>query len=129
VSRPESVDGLLDGRLGLAAVGDVCFHDQRCAARLVDLGGERFQPVLAAGHQGDGRAVFGELAGGGSADTAARAGDEGDGAGKFRSHGTFPFLSVEGLLEGFPGGRHVSSRLGRRRGSALPVAGTARRFR
>jgi hypothetical protein len=36
----EAVDGLLDGPLGLGAVGDVGVHDQRGAGRLVDLGGE-----------------------------------------------------------------------------------------
>ena len=88
VSKPsESLDGLLDGRLGLGAVGDVGFHDQGGAACLVDLGGEGFQPVPAAGHQRDGGAVLGELAGGGGADPAAGAGDEGDGAGQFRCHG------------------------------------------
>jgi hypothetical protein len=50
--------------VGLGAVGDVRFHDQRGAARLVDLGGEGFQTVLAAGHQRDGGAVLGELEGG-----------------------------------------------------------------
>jgi hypothetical protein len=34
--------------------GDVRFHDQRGAACLVDLGGESFQTVQAAGHECDG---------------------------------------------------------------------------
>ena len=45
VQPSEPLDGLLDGRLGLGAVGDVGFHGQRGAARLVDLGGEGFQTV------------------------------------------------------------------------------------
>src|SRR5258708_1854428 len=89
VQPPESLDGLLYGRLGLGAVGDVRFHRQRGAARLVDLGGEGFQTVPAAGNQRDRGAVLGEQAGGGSADAAARARDQGGGAGQFRFHGMF----------------------------------------
>jgi hypothetical protein len=69
-------EGLLDGRLGLRAVGDVCLHHQRGAAGLFDLGGEVVQTVLAAGNKCDGGAVLREPASGGSTDPAARAGDE-----------------------------------------------------
>ena len=73
--------GLLDGRLGLGAVGDVRFDGQRGAARLVDVGGEGLQTVAAAGHERDAGAILGEPTSGGGADTAARAGDERGGAG------------------------------------------------
>jgi hypothetical protein len=36
----EPLDGLVHGRVGLDAVGDVGFHDQRRPARVLDLGGE-----------------------------------------------------------------------------------------
>ncbi|MBB4906118.1 hypothetical protein H4W32_000239 [Actinophytocola algeriensis] len=62
-------------------------HGRRGAARLLDLGGEGFEAVAAASHQHDGGVVLGEPAGGGLADTAARAGDERDGSGQFRCHG------------------------------------------
>jgi hypothetical protein len=62
VQPSESPGGLLDGRLGLDTVGDVCFHDQRGAARLADVGGEGFQTVAAAGYQRDAGTVPGEAA-------------------------------------------------------------------
>jgi hypothetical protein len=65
-------------------------HDQRGATLLVDVGGEGLQAVEAAGHERDAGAVLGEPAGGGGADTAARAGDERGGAGQFRCHGCCP---------------------------------------
>jgi hypothetical protein len=68
-------------------VGDVGGHHQRGAVRRVDLSGEGFQAVLAAGDERDGGSVLGELEGGGGAYTAARAGDEGGGAGQLRFHG------------------------------------------
>jgi hypothetical protein len=64
VQPSESPGGLLYGRLGLGAVGAVRFRGQRGAARLVDLGGEGFQTVPAAGNQRDGGTVLGEPAGG-----------------------------------------------------------------
>jgi len=90
VQPPESPGGLLHGGLGLGAVGDVCFHGQRGAARVLDVGGEGLQTVTAAGHERDGGAVLGEPAGGGGADAAAGAGDERGGAGQFRCHGCCP---------------------------------------
>jgi hypothetical protein len=93
VQPSESLDGLLYGRLGLGAVGDVRFHGQRGASRLVDLGGEGLQAVPAAGHERDAGTVPGEPAGGGGTDTAARAGDEGGCAGQCRFHGCCPFLA------------------------------------
>jgi hypothetical protein len=81
VQSSGSPGGLLDGRVGLGAVGDVRFDGQRGAARVLDAGGEGLQAVAAAGHQRDAGAVPGEPAGGGGADAAARAGDERGGAG------------------------------------------------
>jgi hypothetical protein len=75
------LDTVLHDCLGLRAVRDVGLHGQRGAAGLLDLAGEGFEAVHAAGHHYDGRAVLGEPAGGGLADAAARAGDEGDGSG------------------------------------------------
>jgi hypothetical protein len=107
VQPSESLDGLLDGRLCLGAVGDVGFHGQGGAAGLVDLGGEGFQAVQAPGHQRDGGTVRCELAGGGGADPAARAGDEGDGAGQCRCHGV---LSSSRDVPRRAGGGGVTSR-------------------
>ena len=90
VQSPELLGGLLDGCLGLGAVGDVRFDGQRRAARVLDAGGEGLKAVAAAGHKRDAGAVLGEPAGGGGADTAARAGDERGGAGQFRCHGCCP---------------------------------------
>jgi hypothetical protein len=87
VQPSEPIDGLLDGCLNLDLVGDVGWHHQRGAARLVDRAGEGFQAVLAAGDERDGRSVLGEFEGGGGAYAAARAGDEGRGAGQLRFHG------------------------------------------
>ena len=90
VESPELPGSLLDGRLGLGAVGDVRFDGQRGAACVLDVGGEGLQAVAAAGHERDAGAALGEPAGGGGADTAARAGDERGGAGQFRCHGCCP---------------------------------------
>jgi hypothetical protein len=114
VQPPESPGGLLYGRLGLGAVGDVGFHGQRGAARLVDLGGEGLQTVPAAGNQRDAGTVPGELAGGGSADTAARAGDQGGGAGQCRFHRCCPSLA-DVRRTGRRQGRHL------KRACVLPV--------
>ena len=80
VESPELPGSLLDGRLGLGAVGDVRLDGQRGAACVLDVGGEGLQAVAAAGHERDAGAVLGESAGGGGADTAAGAGDERGGA-------------------------------------------------
>jgi hypothetical protein len=93
VQPSESFDGLLDGGLGLGAVGDVGFHGQRGAARFVDPGGEGFEAVPAASNQRDGGTVLGELAGGGSADAAARTSDQCGGAGQCRFHGDVVLFS------------------------------------
>jgi hypothetical protein len=83
MSKPsESLGGLLYGRFGLGAVGDVHRHCQGRAADPFDVGDQRVEAVLAACHERDGGTKLGELAAGGGADTAARAGDEGDGAGQ-----------------------------------------------
>ena len=50
---------------------------------LVDVSGQSFAAVAAAGHERDGSTVLGELASGGGADAAARTGDEGGSAGQF----------------------------------------------
>src|SRR6266567_589944 len=92
---------------------------RRGAARLVDLGGEGFQPVPAAGHQRDAGTVLGELAGGGGADTAAGAGDEGGGAGQFRCHG---------LLSSSLDGRRRGKRRGRHRTCCMPRSAGGRPF-
>jgi len=91
VQASESLNGLLCGRLGLVAVGDVRLHDQRGAARLVDLGRECLQTVPATGHERDGGTFLGEPAGGGSADAAACTGDKGHGTGQSRRHGSLSF--------------------------------------
>jgi hypothetical protein len=114
VQPPEPPGGLLDGRLGLGAVGDVGFHGQRGATRLADLGGESFQTVPAAGNERHGGTVLGEPAGGGSADAAARASDQGGGAGRFRFHGVLS-CSLEVRRRGRRQGRHLN------RACVLPV--------
>src|SRR5271169_3284139 len=69
------------------AVGDVCFHGQRGAARLVI-------SVARVSRRSRRRATSvmeapcsAKPAGGGGADAAARASDQGGGAGQFRFHG------------------------------------------
>src|SRR6185369_5763708 len=48
VDSPELPGRLLDGRLGLGAVGDVRFDGQRGAACVLDVGGAGLQAVAAA---------------------------------------------------------------------------------
>jgi len=80
VEPAELVDGPLHGRLRLLALRDVGLDHERGAARVAQLRGQRVEALLAPRHERDGGAAGGELAGGGVADAAGRAGDQGDGA-------------------------------------------------
>src|SRR5438477_5794912 len=83
VQPAEPLDGLAYRRLCLGAVGDVRFHDQRGASRLVDLGSDVFETVPAAGDERYASTEPRELTRGRGTDTAARAGDESGRAGQF----------------------------------------------
>src|SRR2546427_12140908 len=83
VEPADPLDGMAYGRLCLGAVGDVRFHDQRGASRLVDLGSDVFETAPAAGDERDASTELCELAGGRGTDTTARAGDESGRAGQF----------------------------------------------
>jgi hypothetical protein len=70
---------LLAGHIGLDdEPGPACAGDRR---------GELIEPVAAPRHQGHGRSLGGEPAGGGGSDPAARAGDQGDRSGQRCGHG------------------------------------------
>ena len=78
--------------VGLLLVGDVGLEDERGAAVAADAGRQLVEAVLAPGHQRDGRTLGGQCDGGGRADPARGAGDEGDGAGQSR-HSTVTLLA------------------------------------
>jgi hypothetical protein len=117
VQPPEPRDGLLHGALRLRAVGDVGGHHQRAPARLVDLGGEGLQTVLATGHEHDGGAVRGEPRSGGSANPAASPRDDGNGSSKCRLHDDSFSLSLSLSLG--KGGKPIAELGGLRRTRTL----------
>jgi hypothetical protein len=106
VQPPKSPGGLLDGRLGLDAVGDVGFYGQRGAARLADLGGGGVQAVPATGNQRDRSTVLGESAGGSSAIPLLAPVTRAAVPASFASMGSCPVLWMYPI--GLAAGRHLS---------------------
>ena len=86
VDPAEPLDDGLHRLSGLHAIGDVGLDGQRGAVGGFDVAHERVEPVLAAGDDGDGRAVLGEAASGRVADSAAGSSDDRHGSGEFRIH-------------------------------------------
>jgi hypothetical protein len=77
-SRPNPVDGRLDGSSHLVLVGDVTAHAEHGVARRLELAGRGGEDLLVEIGEHDGGASAGERAGGGQAHPGAGAGDEGD---------------------------------------------------
>src|SRR5690606_31144056 len=78
VDASEPPGGAVDEGLYLIAVGDVGGDGEGLPAVLFDLGRERLDPVSAAGAEHEAGTLGTEVAGGGLAEPAARAGDDDD---------------------------------------------------
>jgi hypothetical protein len=78
IQAAEALDGRVERRPQLVVVGHVAGHRQRLAAGLLDQPRRLAVAVLRNIGHGDRRTLGGERQGGGAADAARRAGDEGD---------------------------------------------------
>ncbi len=78
VEAPEGFDGAVDGGGDLVLVGDVADQGEDLVSVVGELLGGGGDGVLVDVGEADGRACFGEGAGGGEAHAGGGAGDEGD---------------------------------------------------
>jgi hypothetical protein len=70
-------------------MGNISFHDKRCAARAIDLSCQRFQQIKAARYERNRGAAFSECMSRSFTDPTACSGNERYCAGQFMCHGLY----------------------------------------